>query len=162
MGHLGAALAARSMTPRIALPLLLAAALGPDLLEIVSGFAGAAGDWIHSIPAMAALALCAGAIYGGLRKQWQAGALLGALALTHPLFDLITSRVPAWPGGPQVGLHLYLFDVGDFLLETALVTVGWLLYLKTLPRERRGCWAAWAMLAALVGFQLIFQLMPIT
>ncbi len=165
MGHLGLALGAKGWRPSVPLWVLFCAALAQDLLDVVTGFAGTDGDLAYFLshsPLMAfPLAALAGGAYWAVRDRGGAVVVAG-LVLSHSAMDLLTSRLPIWSGGPQIGLHLYRYDPVDFSLETALVAGGWILYRRTLPETRRGSWPAWLILATLAAFQFAFQLLPIT
>jgi hypothetical protein len=164
VGHAGIALAARGLAPRFPLALLLVAAYNVDLLEVALKLGGQS-QWVpepaESLPVAAALAL-AFAVGGGLwtstgtSSRWAGGLVLLAVALSHTAGDLVTGTLPLWIGGPAVGLDLFRRPVLDFLVEAAVVLGGWLVYRRTLPAERRGSWAVWAILVGLGACQAAF------
>ena len=82
-------------------------------------------------------------------------AAVGGAVFSHVLADLLTSRLPAWPGGPTVGLHLYRFDAVDVALEAAVVLVGWALYRRSLTPVQRRTWPVRAILVAVLAFQAL-------
>ena len=166
MGHLGVALAGKGLRPSVPLAVLATAALASDLLDAVAGLAGVGGPlayaWTHSVPGGMGIALVAGLVYGALARDVVGAGLVGAAAVSHVLSDLLTSRLLAWPGGPEIGLHLYRYDAVDFVLETGIVVVGWGLYRTSLTLRQRSSWPVWAILVAVVAFQLVFQALPIS
>lgn len=166
MGHLGIALAGKGLRPRVPLWAIVGAALASDLLDAGAGLVGAAGGavypWSHSFLGALALALLVLLVYAAATHDLAGARLVGAVAFSHVIADFFTSRLPAWPGGPEVGLHFYRYDAVDFTMEAALVLAGWWLYRRALPEKHRRAWPVWAMLAALLGFQLFFQTLPIT
>lgn len=141
-GHLGIALAAKRVRERVALALLVIAAILPDLVETAGCRAGldvtTAAMWSHSIPAVSILALLVAGGYWLVAGDGAGGALLGGLVVSHMLADYLTGRKPTWPGGPTIGLGLYAHPTVDFVLESAVIIAGWILYRRTgrTPRER--------------------------
>ncbi len=125
MGHVGIALAGKRAAPRVPLWVLVVASLASDLLDGCAGLAGIGDATIypmsHSLPGGLGLALVAALAYGAFGREKQGAALVGFVTFSHVLTDLITSRLPAWPGGPDIGLHLYPYDVADFAIEGALI-----------------------------------------
>jgi hypothetical protein len=165
MGHLGIALGARAARPSVPLWSLICAALLPDLANALWNLTpiGDRNDLLsHSIPAVLVLAAVAWLLSGFVRRDWRGGALLGALVISHLLADYITSREAAWPGGPVIGAHLYLHHRWDFVVEGAVIVIGWALYRKSLLTPERSAWPLYGMLAILLGLQFYFTLLPIT
>jgi membrane-bound metal-dependent hydrolase YbcI (DUF457 family) len=165
MGHIGVALAGKGLRPSVPLWVLVVAVLASDLLDAAAGLAGlsrAVYPWTHSLPGALLLALAAGLAYVAVARDGAGAAVVGAAVFSHVLGDLLTSRLPAWPGGPTVGLHLYRFDAVDFALEAAVVIGGWWLYRRSLTAGQRRTWPVWAILLAVLGFQLVFQALPIS
>jgi hypothetical protein len=78
----------------------------------------------------------------------------GAYA-AHWACDFVTGHKPTWPGGPVVGLDLYRRPYADFVLEAAVVVVGWALWRQTLPRPLGGTRRAVA--AAVLPALLVLQ-----
>ena len=118
---------------------LVAAALGLDLIFSILLPLGWAG-----------LATLAGR---GLFGSWRAGALLGALVLSHWILDFVTHRpdLPLWPTGPVVGLGLWNSVIGTILVEGGLVVAGFWLYLSAIPvGDRTNQWSL-GILVALMG-----------
>lgn len=141
MGHLGIALGAKGWRRDIALPLLCVAAVLPDLIDFTLEGAGhpqGAGLWTHSLGAMVGYACVFAAPYALATRNYLSAFALGAVAASHVLADLITSRLTLWQGGPTAGLHLYAHKHADIALECVVIVAGWLLYGRNLsPRLRR-------------------------
>lgn len=158
VGHVGIALGAKGVRPKVPTWLLLLAALLPDIVDLAIGFAGqpsgVSAMWSHSIPAVCVLA-AAFAVGGWIAyRDGRTAALLGALVLSHVLADYITGRKPSWPGGPSIGLRLYSRPALDFALEAAVIVAGWLLYRRALGARARRAPVAFALCAFLVTVQL--------
>ena len=166
MGHLGVALAAKGIRASVPLWVLVAAALASDLLDAGAALAGLAGGavypWTHSLPGALLIGLGAALAYAAATRDGAGAGVVGAAAFSHVPADLLTSRIAAWPGGPPVGLHLYRYDAVDFALEASVVVAGWWLYRRSLAEEARSRWPVWAVLAAVLVFQLGFQALPIS
>jgi hypothetical protein len=156
-GHLGFALAGKGVRKDAPLWLLVLATQGCDWLQVVACMRDpdTSALWSHSIPAVAALAV-AFAVAAYLVTRNGAVALLGgAVAVSHIGADYLTGLKPTWPGGPLIGLDLYAYPGGDFLLESAVIAAGWLIYRRSLPLESRSRWLTWLLLLLLVGGQLV-------
>ena len=156
MGHLGIALGAKGIRKDVSLLLLCLAATGPDLVDLAvegTGHTNGASLWTHSLAAMACYALALFAIYNLVTHRFRAALLLGCVAASHVLVDLITSRMVLWPGGPPLGLHLYLHRTADLLLESLVVLAGWGWYFRTLPEKHRFSFASIAILLVLLAMQ---------
>lgn len=165
MGHLGIALGAKGFRRDISLVLLCLAAVGPDLIDFAiegSKNTTGAGLWTHSLLAMFCYAVILFAVYALTTHQYKAALVLGFVAASHVLVDLITSRMVIWPGGPPLGLHLYLHRLADLLLESTVVLVGWLWYLQTLPGKRRLSISSVAILLVLLAMQGVMATMNVS
>ena len=163
-GHLGIALGAKGLRPDVNLWLLAIASLAPDLIDFSLQAAGGPDStlWTHSLPASAAFGLFFFAVAWLLTRNMTAALLVGLVASSHVFADLITSRLQLWPGGPPAGLHWYRRPLLDLTVESAVVIAGWLLYVRTLSRERRFSLAAWAMLVLLLGLQGFMETMGVS
>jgi hypothetical protein len=159
VGHAGIALLATGARPRLPLGLLLIAAFCVDLLEVALKLAGLTA-WVpqpaEALPVAAGLAV-GFAVVGGVWTRSAVGALvLAAVALTHPLGDLVTGSLPLWIGGPVVGAGLFQRPWLDFAIEGAFVLGGWLVYRQTLSDRARRSWAAWTIPVVLGLCQIVF------
>lgn len=157
VGHLGIALGARGLRRDAPLWLLVAATQACDWVQAVGCIVApsASAMWSHSIPAVAVIAAIMGVAAFGLTRSRGAAVAIAATAVSHVLADYITGNKPTWPGGPMIGLSLYDRPAADLAVETLVVTVGWLLYRRSLDREARTRSLTWVLLALLVGVQLI-------
>lgn len=170
-GHLGAALAAKTVEPDAPLGAAVGAAFGIDLLWPVllllgvesvrvnpgdTAFTHLAFDsypWSHSLAAVLAWSALAAAAARALRLSWRTSGVLGLLVLSHWVLDFVTHRpdLPLWPGGPLVGLGLWNSIPATMVVESGLLAAGLVLYLgKTRAVDRTG-WLSLAALVALVA-----------
>ena len=157
VGHLGVALGAKRVEPRLPLWALLLAAQGPDWVDAVFAGFGMAGErsamWSHSIPSAVVVALLATAAARAKFSVRGSAWVLFVTYLLHLPADYLTGHKPLFPGGPSVGLWLYGRPALDFVIELAVITGGWWLYRGTLPSERRNAALAWVLLLALAALQ---------
>lgn len=157
IGHVGAALAAKRVRRSIGLLVLLVATYTPDWVDTGLCLAGAYnphGMLSHSIPAILVLALAGCAWYGVVTRDWTAALVVAAVIVSHMFLDWITGYKPTWPGGPMIGLQLYDHPIADFAAEGLAITIGALLYARTLPPRRR----PWTDVSIMVGALLLMQL----
>ena len=165
MGHLGIALGAKGARKKISLLILCLAAVTPDLIDFAlegAGHPNGAGLWTHSLAAMLAYAVFFFAAYSLVTKSYGAAVLVGFVASSHVLADLITSHLMLWPAGPLLGLHLYLHRWADFTLETLVILAGWTWYIQTLPRQRRLSIGSVTILLVLIAMQGVMATMKIS
>ena len=127
-----------------------------------SGHIKGAGLWTHSLPAMACYAVAVFAICIFFTHDRKSAFLLGIVAASHVLVDLITSHMVLWPGGPPLGLHLYLHRWADLFLESAVVLAGWGWYLRTVPVKRRLSVPSIAILLLLLTMQGVMATMDVS
>jgi membrane-bound metal-dependent hydrolase YbcI (DUF457 family) len=157
VGHVGAALAAKRFRPSIALALLVVATYAPDWVDAGLCLAGKSNPvemLSHSIPAVAFLALAALAGYGIGTRDWTGGTVLATVVVSHMFLDWITGNKPTWPGGPMIGLELYSHPIADFVAEAVVISMGGVLYARTLaPRKR-----PWVSVSVMLGALLLIQL----
>jgi hypothetical protein len=90
-------------------------------------------DWTHSL--VGALVLSAlFATFGGIKWGRRAAIVLGAVAFSHWVLDLIVHRadLPLLPGGggPHLGFGLWRWPIVTFALELMLVLGGGWLYAR--------------------------------
>ena len=168
VGHLAAAIGAKSAEPRLPLGAAVAAAFGLDLLWPVLLLAGIEsvevhkGDtaftnlafvsypWSHSLLTSVGWSGVVAVICHRVFKSWRIGVILGLLVLSHWVLDFITHRpdLPLWPGGPVAGLGLWNSIPATIVVEGGLFALGlWLYTGATSARDKTGRWA----LLALVG-----------
>jgi hypothetical protein len=161
IGHAGLALLAKSRRPLVPLALLGAVSYGPDIVETVFS---AFGRWntmlSHSLVSIAICSTLAAVLYRMFaRASFPDVATVWLVYVSHWPADFITRSKPTWPGGPEVGLNLYDRPAADFVLESVLVLVCWLVYRRTLaPGSRARRFAVWALAFAIVvqvGFAVL-------
>jgi hypothetical protein len=159
IGHIGVALAARGARTRVPLALLLVAAQAPDWIALAVGALGVRDPmelWSHSVFAVAAGVSALGATYLWRSRDRAGAGLLCAVYLSHPLLDLLTGRKPPWLGARPLGACLYHAPALDFGVEAAVLVVGWMVSYHSGRRVGRfATYAAWWMLAALLGCQAL-------
>lgn len=157
IGHVGAALAAKRVRKSIGLLVLLIATYTPDWVDTglcVAGTYTPKEMLSHSIPAVLVFALAGFVLYGLFTRDWSAALVVAGVIISHMFLDWITGYKPTWPGGPMIGLNLYEHPVADFIAEGAAITIGALLYARTLPPRRR----QWADVSIMLGALLLMQL----
>ena len=157
IGHVGAALAAKRLRVSVGLVVLLVATYVPDWIDtslcLTGGF-DPVEMLSHSIPAVFLFAAVGFALYALITRDRTGGALIAAVILSHMFLDWITGYKPTWPGGPMIGLQLYSRPIADFIAEGIVITVGALVYSRSLPQRRRPWLDLSIMLGALLALQL--------
>ena len=162
VGHLAVALSARAADRRVPLAWAVAAAFGLDLLwpillllglETVrvhpgdTAFTNLAFDsypWSHSLLLAVIWSVLAGVLGRARLGTPRAGAIVGALVLSHWFLDLIAHRpdLPLWPFGPVVGWGLWRSIPGTIAVEGTLLVAGLGAYLRgTTALDGIGRWA---------------------
>jgi hypothetical protein len=118
----------------------------------------------HSLPAVAVLTLLATLVYLAATRDVTGSAFVAALVVSHALGDYITGLKPTWSGGPMIGLQLYRVPGWDFVVESVVILVGWLIYRASLPHDRRSSQDTWSLLGVLFALQaladIVFFLSP--
>ena len=182
LGHFGVGLAAKPLQPRVSLGTLFLAAqladllwptlllLGVERVAIRPGLlAGSPFDFLyypfsHSLLAQLLLGLALGLGYGLLQRNWRGALLVGLVVPSHWLLDLVVHRpdLPFYPGpSPKVGLGLWHSLPGTLVVELGLLAVGlWVYGRTTRPRNRRGRYVLWGLIAFLVLSYLGTELGP--
>ena len=162
IGHTAIALAAKRARPSVPIGALIAAAYGPDVIEITLL---ALWRWArvqatfgsHSIPSITLGAAVAAVAYWIWRRDVTGAALLAATYASHWAADLFTGTgKPTWGAGPTLGLSLYEHPLLDFALESALLLVAWRLFWPAGDRRSRAR-AVQMAAVALVLMQLAFN-----
>ena len=140
VGHFAVAYAARARWQRAALLPLLVATIVPDLAD----FALPQGDkcrtscelYTHAMPAVFVLAIAAAFLTWEIYHRRVTSYLVAALVVVHVAMDLVTGSKPYWPGGPNLGMHLYNRPLADFALEASLVVLAWITLRRTKDAPR--------------------------
>jgi hypothetical protein len=158
IGHFGFALAGKGLLRHAPLWLLVVATQACDWVQAVACVAAPVGTsamWSHSVPAVAALAVALSFSSYVLTRDRGVAALTGAVGVSHLLADYVTGLKPTWPGGPTIGLDLYSHPVGDLAVELTVLSLGWLVYRRSLPPESRSSRLAWALPVVLGAIQIV-------
>lgn len=124
-GHIGVAIAATARRPDVPVAVFIGASLLPDLVVHPIG---------HTIPGALLLTVVA-AVMAAVRWDAETAMLIAALVVSHFGVDLLTSNLAVFPGSDfELGLGLYDFPAVDFVLEAAVIVVGWFAWSRALPR----------------------------
>lgn len=171
LGHFGVALAGKRLARRVSLGTLILAAQFVDMLwpiflligfehvRITPGITRVQAldfydyPYSHSLTMGVRWALALGLIYFFLRRNARGAWVLGALVLSHWGLDWIVHRpdLPLWIGGPKVGLGLWNSWPASISLELLMFGAGvWIYLTSTRPRDRRGTYAFWSLMALLL------------
>lgn len=108
----------------------------------------------HSIPAVVVLAAVLSLLYYGAARDWGSSALVAVIVGSHAVADYATGMKPTWPGGPYIGLQLYHRPALDFVVEAAVIIIGWIVYRRSLPDGRRNSPYSITLLVCLLLLQL--------
>ncbi len=157
-GHLGVAALVRATQRNpggtLALLLLCAASVVPDIVDLVYGvvkICSPYGLYSHTIPAIAIEAAVVGGIALLVTDRRSVALLFALVVPLHLAADFITMNKLVMPGGDLVGFRAFARPGVDFLVELPLILVGWWM----LRRSGRGpAWSVtWAMLLLVIGLQ---------
>jgi membrane-bound metal-dependent hydrolase YbcI (DUF457 family) len=115
--------------------------------------------YTHSLAAAVFWALLFAAVYLYKRRGALAASVLFLCVLSHWLLDFITHGpdLLLWPGNPhKVGLGLWNFSFGTFVVEMGLYALGIHFYLHaTSPRVGKRTWGPWGLVTTLLLIQLV-------
>ena len=89
----------------------------------------------HSLVSVGLGATIVGLIYFLTTRAKPEAFVVWLTYVSHWPADFITGTKPTWPGGPEVGLHLYERPLADAVLECAIVVVCWIVYRRSLNRS---------------------------
>ena len=180
VGHIGVALGAKGVAPKIPLPVLILAAEFLDVLwpiflmagiehaRIEPGFTAVSPlnlyyfPFSHSLAAALAWAAGFGLVYFFIRRDARGRWVLAALVLSHWPLDALVHRpdLLLYPGGTErYGYALWDSVERTLLLEGAIFLVGILLYLgATRATDHTGSYSFWSLmlLLALLWLASIF------
>ena len=171
IGHIGVALGAKGIAPKVPLPALILAAEFLDVLwpiflmagiehaQIEPGFTVVSPLNLYDYPyshSLAAALLWAGAFgfaYRLLKEDSWGGWVLGLLVLSHWPLDAIVHRpdLLVYPGGPErIGFAVWNSLGQTLLLEGALFVGGILVYCGvTEAKDRAGVYSFWPLMLLL-------------
>jgi membrane-bound metal-dependent hydrolase YbcI (DUF457 family) len=164
IGHFGAGMALKKLSPSTSLGTLLLAADLPDVIFPILMLAGieeakVSADtarlmpfdmsnypWSHSLLMIfIAGSLLAGGFWLKNRNILETLAIILA-ALSHWLLDFISHRpdMPLWPGSAKFGLGLWDSLPGTLLVEIGIFALGILIFLKSSEAvNKAGKWGFW-------------------
>jgi membrane-bound metal-dependent hydrolase YbcI (DUF457 family) len=182
IGHFAVGFAAKRVAPRVSLGVLMAAPLFLDLLwplflamgletvRIDPGNTAFTPLDLHDYPYTHSLAMALvwsvafGGIFFAVRREKAAALVVAGGVFSHWVLDFVTHRpdMPLYPGSDvYVGLGLWNSRPATMLVETAMFVAGvWIYARTTTPRDRRGRWALWSLVALLVVAYLAAALGP--
>ena len=173
IGHFGLGFGAKRVAPTVSLGTLFLACQLADLLwptlvllgiEVVAVAPGATVvtplDFVrypysHSLLAMLAWGVAFAIVYRLVRRgPWSAAWTLAAAVVSHWVLDVATHR-PDLPltltGATRLGLGLWNSLPATLAVEVSLFLLGVFLYRRaTMPRDRTGSIAFWALVAFLL------------
>lgn len=158
-GHVGFGLGAYSLRKTLPLWLLLVAAQIPDWLDagycLANTSRGPYGIYTHGFVPIGAAAVILALVAYAITRDVTGAVIVALVVASHWPLDYLTGIKPTWPGGPIMGMNLYARPLVDFVLESATILAGWLLYRRTLPRSVRNHGWTYATLFALCTLQII-------
>ena len=168
IGHLALGFAAKRITPRVSLAMLLLASqwadsiwplfvmLGVEQVRVDPGntaftpFDFVSYPYSHSLAALVIWGFLVGGAYRGIAGGRRSVAVLSALVISHWVLDFVTHRpdMPLYPGSAKYGMGLWNSVPLTLLVEFGMFAVGLFLYERaTRARDAVGRWG----LLALVG-----------
>lgn len=181
LGHFAAGFGAKRWAPRVSLGWLI---LAPLLLDVLWPFYSLAGferfriqsggapfhnlvfesyPWSHSLLMAIVYGVLMAVLYRWRTGDARGANILGALVVSHWLFDWVTHEpdLPLWPGGPTTGLGLWRSTYGTALVESLMFIAGVGLYLgATRSRDRVGTIAFWAFITLIALLYAVSLLGP--
>lgn len=171
IGHIALALAAKRVTPRVSLAMLLIAAQWADIVWPVLLAFGVeqvridpgntrftpldfvSYPYSHSLAALVVWGVVVGSVYRGIAGGRRTFALLAALVVSHWGLDYVTHRpdMPLYPGSEKYGLGLWNSIPATLVIETAMYAGGLRIYMRaTRARDGIGRWAFLSLAAVLM------------
>lgn len=181
IGHFGLAFAAKSLTRRVSLAMLLVAAQWADLVWPVLVAFGVeevrvepgntaftpldfvSYPYSHSLAALLVWGLIVGVVYRVVAGQRRTVWVLGSLVVSHWLLDFITHRpdMPLYPGSPRFGLGLWNSIPGTLIVEGVLYALGlWIYTRTTMPHDAVGRWGFATLAGVVVVLYLVNLVSP--
>lgn len=158
-GHIGFSLGAYSFRKTLPLWLLLIAAQVPDWLDagycLADVSRGPYGMYTHGFLPIGTAAVIFALVAYAITRDVTGAVIVALVVASHWPLDYLTGIKPTWQGGPIVGMNLYARPLVDFVLESATILAGWLLYRRTLPQSVRNHGWTYATLFALCTLQVL-------
>jgi hypothetical protein len=128
IGHIGVAFAARARERGVPLGVLMAASFAPDLVRAAMLLGGVgradANLYSHALPWSFLLSVVLAVASWVTWRSAHAAVAVALLAVSHIALDFVSGRKQLWLGGPS-GLDLGELQQYEFVLESALLIVGW-------------------------------------
>jgi len=151
--HFAAGLAAKNVTPKIPLWVLLVASELIDILWIIFALVGIESlqyaPWSHSLFMAAVWSLIAGVAAWCIFKNGRSGLLIGLVVFSHWILDFISHPMGAFgygnqpdlplfiTGSTRVGLGLYNTAALAYSIEFGLLALGIVLYILWLRKQKK-------------------------
>lgn len=174
IGHMAVAFAAKRVTPRVSLAMLVLAAqwadtiwpvllgLGIEEVRIDPGNTAftpldfVSYPYSHSLLTLVFWGAIVGGAYRGVAGGRGTVWALSALVVSHWVLDYVTHRpdMPLYPGGPRVGLGLWNSVPATLVVEVAMYAAGLWIYARC-TRARDGI-GRWAFLSLAVFLPLVY------
>jgi len=156
-GHAALATLAKGARPRIPIALLVPVAFAPDWLEWFFDAVGHRNrELSHSLISVGIGATVVALIYFLVTRARADAVAVWLTYASHWPADFVTGLKPTWPGGPTVGLFLYARPMLDFVVESVVVLVCWLVYRRSLPVAARNRTVGWLIPLGLIAMQMAF------
>jgi hypothetical protein len=156
-GHAAFATLVKGKRPRLSLALLVPVAFGPDWVDMVTHVVHRPNPELsHSLVSVGIVATVLTLCLIPILRSAADALIVGGTYVSHWLLDCVTGIKPTWPGGPEIGMHLYARMYRDFVLESLIVVACWLVYRASLRSDVRNALATYAMPLGLIVMQLAF------
>lgn len=157
-GHAAIATYAKGKRPRLPMALLVPVAFAPDWIAwILRIFHNENRELSHSLVSVGIGATIVALVYWLVTRAVNEALALWATYASHWPADFITGFKPTVPGGRYVGMMLYNHAWADFLVESILVILCWLVYRASLPAASRRRWFVYLIPVGLIALQTVFE-----
>jgi hypothetical protein len=162
-GHIGVALAAKPLAPKVSVGVMLVAATAIDTLcgifavtgmEWVNTTTGESSlPWSHGLFMSIVWSLLTLSIAWLVTRNWKMSLVIAGLVFSHWVLDFISHPMGLgkvmpkdlplfFEGSPKVGLGLYTYVIPAYITEFGILLAGIFVYLKTTrPTDRMGKWS---------------------
>jgi hypothetical protein len=158
VGHAAIATLLKGKRPSVPIAVLVPIAFAPDWIDSFSHVVHHPDTFIsHSLVSVVIGATICGLLYGLWSRSIGDGLVVWLAYASHWPADLITGVKPTWWNGPMIGLGLYAHPVWDFVIESLIVLVCWLVYRRSLPPQSRQRSIGLLIPLGLIGLQVVFE-----